>query len=176
MIATSVFQSFYIADFQGEALKPFDLEDFDIDKMSIASGMFETDLDAAAALQVLIRFVAEDLNFVNTKLDIQYNPEFFPSISKQELSEEQELNLELLQQEADKTSDEKHVAVILTSLFDPIGDYIESRMTISSSKFKIVGRVGIDPERYLNELGKAKAEEMNMFISGKPENLTVALH
>jgi hypothetical protein len=176
MISNSVFESFYIADFEGDALQAFNLANFDIEKLSIASGKFETDLDALRALQYLMDFATEDLSFVGADIVSDFNPTFFPTLPKPALSDEQVLRQEELQEAAEKSETETTVAVVLTSLFDPMGDYIETRMTATAPKFKVMGRIGIDPDQYLSELGKAKAEEMNMFISARKENLTTSLH
>jgi hypothetical protein len=177
MIANTVFDSFYIAEFEGEAIKDFICGDFDIAQIAFASAPFSSDLAASIALDSFINDVALNIDgdyHADVKMD--YNPVFFPTIKQKELTLEEELDLETLQEEADKSSDPQHIAVILTRLFDPMGDFIESRITITAENFKMIGKIGVNPDEFLASLGEIKKEEMNMFISARPPCLTMGIH
>lgn len=177
MIADTIFSSFYIAEFEGAAIKDFVDGEFDISQIAFASAPFSSDLAASVALDSFINNVALNIEGdYNADIKMDYNPVFFPTIKQKELTLEEELDIESLQAEADKSSEPQHVAVILTRLFDPMGDFIESRITVTADKFKIVGKIGVNPDDFLASLGEIKREEMNMFISARPPCLTMGIH
>ena len=177
MIANKIFDSFYIAEFEGDAIKDFIDGDYDIAQIAFASAPFSSDLAASVALDLFINDVALNIEGdYDADIKMDYNPIFFPTIKQKELTLDEELEIETLQNEADKSSDAQHVAVILTRLFDPMGDFIESRITITTDRFKIIGKVGVNPDNFLASLGEIKKEEMNMFISARPPSLTMGIH
>lgn len=177
MIEDTVFDSFYIIEFEGVLIKDFIAGDYGIKQISFASAPFASDLDAAKALDLFINDAAFNVEGGhNAVVAIDYNPTFFPTMPAKTLTLEEELDIEALNDEANKSIDSSHVAVVLTRVFDPIGDFIESRITVTDDKFKIIGKIGVDPESFLKSLGEIKSNEMDMFISSHPAPMTVGIH
>ena len=157
MIADKILPSFYFLEIRGAAVESIFAGDFGIEEILIESKDFNTDLDATAALKNALNFVtsAPHLDTSEATEKIDFNPDFFPSLAKIEVSEEQQVAYEaLLDEAASQASADKDV-IVLTKFFDTMGDYVQSRWKVDAPTFSVVGRIAIDPDLYIAE----KAQE-----------------
>lgn len=176
MIADKIIPSFYIVDIEGNAIESILPGDFGIKKISIGSNDFDTDLSATAALRDVLEFITSgshlDLSNVTEKID--FNPEFFPTLEKLKLTEEQETYMaiteEMLDAAASKTNNHQQT-IIMPRIFDDMGDFVESRWTINSPEFRIIGKIAVSPQTYIEE--KAKQQFMQSSPSFLSEKSTI---
>lgn len=157
MIADKILPSFYFLEIHGNAVESVFAGDFDIDEVLIESKDFSTDLDATAALKHALDFItsAPHLDIHNAKEQIDFNPDFFPSLKKIEISEDQQIAYQQLLDEAASQTDANKDVLVLTKFFDNMGDYVLSRWQVNTPSFNVIGRIAIDPDVYISE----KAQE-----------------
>lgn len=156
MIADKIIPSFYVIEVRGIAVESIIPGGFGIDKIELSSHDFTNDMYATAALSTAMEAIvlnpALDVKSATEKLE--YNPEFFPMFTAPELTEEQKDIMEALQAQADEASIElaktDQIAVPIPKLFDSLGDFVESRWSVESPEFKILGRVVANPDKYVH--------------------------
>jgi hypothetical protein len=154
MIADKIIPSFYLLELEGAAAQVVVPGDFNIDRIAVGSDDYNSDLHATSALQQAIHAIADSVAEDPSKLkkEIEFNPEFFPTL-KFELPEDIEEELEEAQAISDVMSNEMiengQVPIFLTNTFDSLGDFIQSRWTVSGENFKITGRVAANPTKYV---------------------------
>lgn len=144
--------SFYILEVEGAAIDSIFPGGFDIERIVIGSGKFESDLHATAALKSSFEKITEHLEVLESVAD--FNPDFFPSYQTDKISDKKQTAIDALSEYEDKMSEgleENKLAVAMPALFDPLGDYVESRWECSGKNFKMLGRVAIDPDVYIQQ-------------------------
>jgi len=155
MIADQILPSFYVIEVEGKAVESIIPGNFSIKKISIGSRDFSNDMYALAALSDAMQFIAlnPDLDTSTAKEQVDYNPEFFPTLSGT-LTEEQKKKKEAEDEATEETNEAlaatNQIAVPLNHVFDPLGDFVESRWVIESPDFKVHGRVAVNPDRYMH--------------------------
>jgi len=162
MIADKVIPSFYIVEIEGDAIESIFPGDFGIQKIVFGSHDFDTDLSATSALRDTLEFITSaphlDLTEVTEKID--FNPEFFPTLEKIALTEEQLIQQQSAEEMLDDMSEQfdnaNQTAIVMSRVFDEIGDYVESRWQIHSPDFNVVGKVAVNPDSYIAEKAKEK--------------------
>jgi hypothetical protein len=167
MIADKIFPSFYTLKLSGEAVQALIPGDFGIDRIAIGSRDFTTDLMATDALQQAIKFIsaAPNIDITDIVEKVEFNPEFFPSVVPPELTEEQKEEILQAQEIIDEMEERPgQQAVVLTRMFDPLGDFIESRWSVESPKMVIEGKVGINPEKYMDQKGQEIFNKKNLIV------------
>ena len=154
MIADKIIPSFYMIEAEGRAAESVINGPFGIKKIVIGSKDFDNDMDATAAMQQSVEFITNflkpDWSAVTEKID--YNPEFFPSLPQTELTEEQKLKMveaELQAESMQENLEDNQVAIVIAKVFDTIGDYVQSRWVLDGGDFKVISKVGVNPDRYL---------------------------
>ncbi len=153
MIADKVLPSFYVIEVEGKAVESVFRGNFSIEKISIGSRDFLNDMYALAALSDAMQFIA-----LNPELDtsvateqVDYNPEFFPTLSQTQEQKERKDAADADEEETNEAlAATNQVSVPLTCVFDPLGDFVESRWVIESPEFKVHGRVAVNPDRYMH--------------------------
>jgi hypothetical protein len=159
MIADKILPSFYVIEVEGKAVETIIAGNFAIEKISVGSRDFSNDMDALAALSHAMAFVIAnpDLDTSKATETVDYNPEFFPTMKFSEEAERTKAAIEEATDEVTANLGVHQVAVPLTRVFDPLGDFVESRWVIEAPDFKVNGRVAVNPDRYM----ALKAEEMS---------------
>ena len=157
MIASKILPSFYTIKIEGEAVQALIPGDFGINRIAIGSKDFETDLMATDALHQSMQFLssAPVIDISELEETVDFNPEFFPSLTPMELTQEQKDEIKRAEDAADEMPEiPGQQAVVLTRMFDPLGDFIESRWTLKSPKMVIEGKVGVNPDIYMTQKGQ----------------------
>jgi hypothetical protein len=149
MIADKIIPSIYVLELEGVAATSLIGGDFGIKSILIGSNDFKTDLLATSALQGALKSLTQaPFADSESKETIEFNPDFFPTLPKIELTEEQRRENEEDEELAASMEDEIQTAVVLTRNFDPLGDFVESRWTVQGDNFKILGKVVVNPDHY----------------------------
>lgn len=157
MISDTIFPSFYIVEVEGEAVKSLISEDFGIERISLGSIDFATDLVATEAMKKALEFFMTGINLGDDTVteQIDFNPEFYPSVGKLTLTDEQKIQQEEAQQAADdmqeKLAAAGKMAVLITRAFDPLGDFVESRWTVEAPVFKIQAKIVANLNQYMQQ-------------------------
>jgi hypothetical protein len=175
MIADKILPSFYFLEIRGSAVESIFAGDYGIEEIHIESKDFNTDLDATAALKNALNFVtsAPHLDTSSATEKIDFNPDFFPSLAKIEVTEEQQIAYQALLDEAANQSSADKDVIVLTKLFDSMGDYVQSRWRVDAPTFSVVGRIAIDPDLYIAE--KAQ-EHFTEKYATTPQPQQIAFH
>lgn len=164
MISAKVFPCYYLVDVSGEAVKALIPGEYGIRNITVGSKHFNNDMYALAALQEAMMTITMLVDPLEPVEVMDFNPEFFPTLKPIQLTEEQKAAHEAMQQKADEMSeelaDDNQFAVPLSTVFDPIGDFVETRWTITAKdkNMRIQGKIAADPNDYLME----KMRERNM--------------
>lgn len=163
MITNSLIPSFYTIDVEGDAIGSFFLGDFGIEKITFLSNYFDNDLAATSSLQKSLENIKTLPKIASEKLveKVDFNPEFFPTLEAIQLTPEQILAAEELEEQLSEHIDPGRVAVAMTFFFDPAGDYVQSRWKINSKELSILGKVCYHPQEYLQKKANIKAETLN---------------
>lgn len=157
MISAKVFPCYYLIDVSGEAVNALIPGDYKIQRITVGSKHFTNDMYAMAALQEAIMTITMIVNPAEPVEKIDYNPEFFPTLKPIELTEQQKRHQEEMQRKAaemtEKLSDKQQFAVPLSTIFDPAGDFVETRWTVTAKdkKMRIQGKIAADVNEYLME-------------------------
>jgi len=175
MIADKILPSFYFLDIRGIAVESIIAGDFGIDEIFIESKDFNTDLDATAALKNALSFITSALHLdtSNATEKVNFNPDFFPSLAKIEVTEQQMIDYQAMLDEADSQSTSDKDVIVLTKFFDTMGDYVQSRWEVDAPTFNIVGRIAVDPDMYISE--KAQEHFTEKALTIKPTH-QIAFH
>lgn len=177
MIADKILPSFYVVEVEGKAVETIIAGDFAIEKISVGSKDFSNDMDALAALSRVMSFVVANPNLDTSGATetVDYNPEFFPTMKFSEEIEQQKAAIEDATDDVTANLGVHQIAVPMTRLFDPLGDFVESRWVIEAPDFKVNGRVAVNPDKYM----ALKAEELTERHGPprlKSQIPTIALH
>lgn len=169
MIADKVYPSFYVVELEGKATQAFVSGDFGIDKIAIGSLDFKTDLEALSGLTSVMSNLLANVDKTDDIVEeVAYNPEFFPTLKPLELTEEQKANQlrteETIENMQEQLEANNQVAIPLTNVFDPLGDFVEARWTIKSADLKIEGKLAVNPQHYLLDKQRDKLQEANTKI------------
>jgi hypothetical protein len=171
MIANKILPSFYLIEAEGKAIDSIIAGDFGISKIILGSTDFFSDLEATEAMQQSVDFITANMSVdwdkVTEKID--FNSEFFPSMMPTELTEEQTMELLTHELEAHERDTEmskvNQMSITMTKLFDPMGDYVESRWAIESPEFKLLAKIGVNPDRYMQQKIIDKLSAADNFIA-----------
>jgi|SRR5579859_1455142 len=155
MLADKLIPSFYIIEVEGKAVDTLIPGNFGIQKISVGSRDFTNDMMAWAALSDAMQFIVlnPELDKAGAQEQMDYNPEFFPTLQHAPTPEEKNKL-----QEAEDAADEAtealgipgRIAVPITRVFDPLGDFVESRWVIESPEFKVQGKIAVNPDKYMH--------------------------
>jgi hypothetical protein len=142
----------FIIELTGAATTTSIPESFHVESIIFASTEFESDLQALAAGEVILRHLLPKKH--RSKLEV--NPEFFPSAGEELDDEEEAEELELLPTEELPTNLNQPLAprlmrVDLTKNFDSLGDFVQLRKIYSSKGSKATLRVLSNPSAYMQE-------------------------
>jgi hypothetical protein len=176
MIADKILPSFYMIEAEGKAADAIVSGPFGIQKIIVGSKDFKNDLDATEAMRECVDFMTRTINpDWNTITEtIDFNPEFFPSLKPEKLSDEQKkmiMEIEIAEIEAGENLKEGQVAVSMTRLFDPVGDYIQSRWLLKHDEFMINAKVGVNPDKYMQDKVADRMETMSHITSPRQEGV-----
>lgn len=167
MIENKLLPSICLIEITGSSVEAIIPDDFGISKIVVAS---ET-MDDISAHQALLE-VFDLLN--ETEIECEFNPDFFPSLPKIELTEEQYLQKENIDQYNESTYREgESRAVVVSRFFDPAGDHVVIRMASKSNE--IVGRVVTDPHFYVSEKIISEIDKSKSFIDYR-DTATLRIH
>ena len=172
MIADKIIPSFYMIEADGKAADSIISGPFGIKKIVIGSKDFPNDLDATEAMRACIDFMTRTINpnWDDIKETVDFNPEFFPSLKPEVPSTEQKqllLDVEIAEMEASEHLQDGQVAISMTKMFDPIGDYIQSRWVLTHDDFMINAKVGVNPEKYMQNKVQDRMEMAAMHITSQ---------
>ena len=173
MIADKIMRSFYLVEVEGKAIETIIAGDFNLRKIAIASMDYANDVEAAHSLMEVLDFITKhpNLDSSGVKQTVDYNPEFFPYIAGRQPSEEEKFEREMMENRIEELHDELAAqgkqGVFVTSLFDPIGDYVEARWVLEAEDFKVKGRIAANPDEYLARKGFDKMIENMTAIKSK---------
>lgn len=153
MIESKLIPSFYMAHIEGKAVERLFVGDFGIAGIELCSNDFENDFSATGALHTVMKYLTATQE--NRVENVDFNPEFFPSLEPVKLSEEHTSLLEEAEEAAKayETKEPGNLQVIMTRAFDSFGDFVESRWTSKSENSNVLGRIALNPDEYM----KAKA-------------------
>lgn len=175
-VADKLLPSFYVIEIEGQALQSVISGEYGIEKISVGSRDFENDMFALAALSNAMAYIImnPDVDRSQATENIDYNPEFFPLMKAAELSDEKKAKqLEQEQEAADMTQAIQQTSVAITREFDPIGDFVESRWQIEAPSFKVIGRVAINPDRYLRQKAMDLPDRSPTAIKALPTQISL---
>lgn len=178
MIADKVIPSFYLLELEGEAVQAVVSGDYGIDKITIGSFDFTSDLLATSALQqsmqAIVDVIANDPALVEE--EVNFNPEFFPTLERK-LPADIEAELEEAQAITDAMSEDMvekgQVPIFMTNAFDPLGDFIQSRWAVSAENFKMTGRIAANPTKYMMHKGLEQVKRHETIHREELNKLTV---
>ncbi len=162
MIAEKIIPATYIVAINGKAVNSIIDGDFGIEQIIVGSTEFDCDLLAMTALQEGVQYVVEQLgdDEFNFEEKIDFNPDFFPSIPKLELSEDAALDAEEIEAQAALMSLELYekgkFPVVLTQHFDELGDFVETKWKIEGNNFSISAKIAVNPDFYIQEKAMEK--------------------
>lgn len=129
--------SMFLIEIQGELVKTFHSEH--IEKIFITSEFYENDLITTDHLINSMKDVLDG------HLEAEYNPDFYPTIDKIELSDFEEAMIE------DSYSQLKPGEIAIFNKFDPLGDNVKARYTIKTDDSVLIGKVMLRPDDYFKE-------------------------
>ena len=179
MIANKLLPGFYLIEVEGTAVKSIIDGEFGIKRIVLGSNDFDSDLSATEAMQHSIDYITSStvVNWDETDESVVFNPEFFPTIESEHSietcrkNEEEKLIREFEEQE---NVPEGKIAINITKHFDPAGDYIQSRWTLDNPQFKINGKIGVNPQLYLqHKISEATTYNSNPLSNATDRNITV---
>jgi hypothetical protein len=150
MIADKVSKSFYIVELTGSIIDTLiPREEYGIEKIMMGANDIGDDLRALNAMQhtfeTLINLSEKDASKIVK--EVEFNPEFFPMV-KNEYAEKIKIAKAQQTLDIEDELEQGQIAIPMTKEFDPLGDFVSSRWTLSSDDFKMVGKVGFNPEEY----------------------------
>jgi hypothetical protein len=179
MIADKILPAFYLLEVEGDAVNSIVAGNFGIERIALGSKDFPSDLDAHTALDKAIKFILTGpIDASDVSETIEYNPEFFPS-STFTLSEEQKQEAADAEEYADQMDESlaamNQVAVVITRMFDPVGDFVSIRKTIESPTLKVQGKIAANPQHYVRakSIDKMIANTTPPLEHSKTENLRI---
>lgn len=179
MIANKLVESFYVLQLEGGAVDAVLPGDFGIQRISIGSLVFPSDLHAHTALNQSIRFIADNvLGATTAQPSMELNPEFFP-IEVPAVSDEQllkQLTLEEQEQMMSENLKENQIALLIPKTFDDLGNFIESKYSLTSKTFKVTGKIAVDPDEYIKHLTFEKIEKRDMLSKARPSDNILTVH
>lgn len=180
MIADKVLPSFYVVTIEGRATECILPKKFNIQSINIGSKDFSSDLEGAAAADKLVNGIISAIHATDFKKDVQLNPEFFPFAPPLDISKaakEETLDVEVIANDIHKHMESSVMPVVITKHFDEMGDFVESRTTISADDFKIVSRILVDPSHYAYEKSLAMLQKKNeLLIEHRESENKVMMH
>lgn len=177
MIADKIIPSFYMIEAEGKAADAIVSGPFGIKKIIIGSKDFTNDLDATEAMRACVDFMTHTINpdWDTITETIDFNPEFFPSLKPEVPSTEQKqllLDVEIAEMEASANLQDGQVAVSMTKMFDPVGDYIQSRWLLAHDDFTINAKVGVNPDKYMQNKVADRMETMSHITGPRQDRVT----
>lgn len=181
MIAEKIIPAFYIVSVSGEATRSIIDGDFGISQITIGSTEFDCDLLAMNAVQEAVQYVVDQMGKEELDFEekIDFNPDFFPSVPKRELTEDEALDDEEAHAQASLMSlelyDQGKFPVVLTQHFDELGDFVETKWKIDGKDFSINAKIAANPDLYIQE----KAMEQITFFEATDKSTVqtnVAIH
>ena len=155
MIADKIIPCFYILEIEGNAIRSVIDGDYGIEKIAVGSCDFQTDLLATDALQQAILSVigSSELELGDFEEQVDYNPEFFPSIEPAQINVDAEEEFEENQAIADtmmyELEEKGQIPVVASNRFDRLGDFVEIRWQIVGQYSNIIGKVVANPNQYM---------------------------
>lgn len=155
MIADKLIKSFYMIEVTGSAIERIFDRDFKIKRVVIGSKDIVSDLEATDLLQQGIETLTTGLDLTDVTENISFNPEFFPLLEDAKLTEEQKLlriDFAIAEDEmTEQLKNQNKMAIVMSKVFDSLGDYVASRWELESPSFKITGKVGVNPDAYIQQ-------------------------
>lgn len=155
MIADKMMPSFYMIEVEGLATKGVVPGDHGIDRISIGSTDYENDMMAMAGMNAAMKNILKNIDMEDVQQEVSFNPEFFPTLKPIELTEEQkaeeEETLETVEALRYQMQASGKFVVPISSVFDPLGDFVEARFTVETSDMKVEGKVAANPQHYMIE-------------------------
>lgn len=171
MIADKVLPCFYLLEVEGKAIEALIPGDYGIHKIVAGSLNFPNDIQAIDGLKTAVQVIMSRVDADDVVEKIEYNPEFFPTLAPLELTEEQKLKIERTEAAVEELQEKlgsNSIAVPITNIFDPLGDFIEAKWSITATDIHVEGKVAVAPEQYLLE----KQREQTT----KYTNATIVIH
>lgn len=171
MIAGKILPCFYLLKLEGAAIETVFPGEFNIEEVIIKSGDFATDMDTISASKFAMAFVTNNPNvdIKNIRENVKFNPDFFPSLPKIELSEEQKQQQEELDEIADEKSEGGKKYIALTRIFDDMGDFVHTKWTIEGDNFASTLKIGVNIDSYIKEKTEEYLSTEKSLISVKQE-------
>lgn len=153
MIGHKLQQAYYVVNLRGDAVRTFFDGDFGIDSIMIASDLFGSDIEASVAMMDVTESIICDpeVDFSEATQEFSLNPEFFPSLEPIIPTDDQTESKELLIDKliAQHKLQDGQIPVVVTSLFDQLGDFIIARWQIEKESLSVISRVGLMPTTYM---------------------------
>lgn len=164
--------AFYMIDVEGEAVKSIIPGENYIQKISISSGDFLCDVVAFSSMQNAVSFVLSTVNHLGDPIDkLDFNPAFYPNIPEVHTPANDDRDLD-----KDIEEDSTYVSIKVTSDFDSAGDFVTVRHLVKTEDYKIVGKVAINPQKYLDEKKKEVQSKSSLFFSTRDADPVVRIH
>lgn len=168
MITDAIIPALYLVELEGEAANLEFLlgKNFGIKKIIIGSLDYQSDLSATIAGQRCVEYFLDNpkLDADNAEEEVFYNNDFFPSVKKSEPTEEQiQQEEELIEKFSEEN--EGQIPILVTKHFDPLGDYVTTRLKVSSTNFSAMLKIAVNPEIYIDKKTQATQLELNRATS-----------
>lgn len=147
MIADKIIPSFYIIEITGDAVKSVIPQDYGIQKISIGSFDFQSDMHASEKIDKAVNHILQGIakkEKVETLIEV--NPEFLPSAKQLPMNEEAQ---EIAEEMSSTLIHENKVAIPITRSFDVLGDFVVARKQLSADNFKIEARIVANIDEYV---------------------------
>lgn len=147
MIADKIIPSFYIIEITGDAVKSVIPQDYGIQKISIGSFDFQSDMHASEKIDSAIDCILQgidDAQKVETLVEV--NPDFLPHAPQPSANDEAQ---EIADEMSSKLIHENKVAVPITRFFDVLGDFVVARKRLKADNFNIEARIIANIDEYV---------------------------
>jgi len=156
-------QNSFIIDLEGEKVGELLGTVFHIKNVKIESHDFDSDMSTIHNGVMFIEALIGSVLFSESDQTMEYNPLFYPNVPPIELTDEQREELEDTQNRADEVSSmlaaNGQFAVPVTNIFDTMGDFISSRLTINNDGLKVVLRTAVPVDQYIHRVYEQRNDD-----------------
>lgn len=146
MLASKIFESINIMKIEGDKLLEL-IPLASIASVTLISAKYFSD---AEAINDSKRITKELIGDVTHKIEHDFNPDFYPNLSSDEIESRKRKELESLE---DSFAESMGMIMLpMTHSFDELGDYVQHRVIATSEKMKVTIKTLADPEEYVKEM------------------------
>ncbi len=146
MLVNKIFESMNIMRIEGDKLNEF-IPLNSIVSVTLISSKYSSD---AEAINDANRIVKELIGSTTHKIEQCFNPDFYPSLSSDEIRDKKRREVEALEDQF--TESAGMFLLPMTHTFDELGDYVQYKSIATSERLKITIKTLADPEEYIKEI------------------------